>query len=86
VADVWFAKDTAAAANATAAANAAPAPAPALGDLLAAPADTLLPGHAANTANAAIHAHAAHAPGALDGLLDHRLLGDDEHLRHAPLF
>jgi hypothetical protein len=38
-----------------------------------------LSGHVA-TPSAGGAPHAAY-----DGLLDHRLLGDDEHLRHAPL-
>jgi trimeric autotransporter adhesin len=85
MADVWFTKDTAAAAP-TETANA-----PGLHELLAAPATDLLPGHAADTptvadaghATAAAHAHDASVH-ALHGLTNNRLL-DDEQNRANPL-
>jgi hypothetical protein len=85
MADVWFAKDTTATTATTAAAAT-----PALHDLLAAPAADLLPGHptdtatktAANDGVTATHAHAAHA---MQGLVDTRLLGDEDHARQQPL-
>jgi hypothetical protein len=77
MADVWFAKDTA---------STAAAAAPALSDLLSQPGGDLLPGQDANT-----RAHSDPGPGAhahatgLHGLMDHRLLGDDEQARSGPL-
>jgi hypothetical protein len=66
MADVWFAKDAAA---------------PALGDVLAAPAAEVLPGHAADEGTASAHAHAAHA---VHGLVDLRR-SEDELAQHGPL-
>jgi hypothetical protein len=82
MADVWFTKDTSAT---TAAATTATATTPALSDLLAAPATDLLPGHQASTANVEATAHTTHTASALHGLIDNRLLGDDEQNRHTPL-
>jgi hypothetical protein len=86
MADVWFAKAPAATAAGTAAA-ATTAATPALHELLAAPATDLLPGHTTDaattptTGTAATTAHTAQAAEA-GGLIDHRLLGDDEATRH----
>ena len=86
MADVWFAKDTAA--SASAAATAAAPATPALGELLAAPTANLLAGHAADgavvasTSTSTAPAHAAHT---LDGLIDHRLLGADDPQRQQTL-
>jgi len=75
MADVWFAKDTGAAA------------APALGDLLAAPAADVLPGDAparAQVHEAGVEAHRAHV-GAVAAWHGHLPGGDDELTRQGPL-
>jgi hypothetical protein len=81
VADVWFAKDTSQVQDPThATATVATAAVPNLSDLLAAPATDLLPGHVADTASKAhVESSSSH------GLMDNRLLGDEEQHRHNPL-
>ncbi len=87
VADVWFANSTAANAAATSTTTSSAsttAATPALHELLTAPATNLLPGH---TTDAATTAHIAQAHTGIEqaGLIDHRLLADEEARRHTPL-
>ncbi len=86
MADVWFARDTGAAAGGAGAATAAT---PALHDLLAAPSIDLLPA-AASAGATRSHDGAVATPHTrfaetVHGLGDHRLIGDEDPARHASL-